>query len=145
MSDARTNELLAKAIQKAVEPHVKIIEVCAQAMPTFGGEQALMLTVIAECKHSGKMYRLGRAFRPREGLLYREWQAMLGEIRKHLPYPVDHLCVSDEVVRLHVTPDQSSAVSALWSAQLRAKVAASEAERRARAPSVVMSIDPEDL
>jgi len=43
------------------------------------------------------------------------------------------------------TPAQRAAVSAHWSAQLRAKVAASEAERRARAPSVMMSIDPEDL
>ena len=49
------------------------------------------------------------------------------------------------VVVLIFTPAQRAAVSAHWSAQLRAKVAASEAERRARAPSVMMSIDPEDL
>jgi hypothetical protein len=40
-------------------------------------------------------------------------------------------------------PDQRAAVSRWWSAQLRAKVAASDAERRARAPSVVVEMQDE--
>ena len=43
------------------------------------------------------------------------------------------------------TPAQRAAVSAHWSAQLRAKVAASEAERKRREPSVVIGVDAEDL
>lgn len=44
-----------------------------------------------------------------------------------------------------MTPAQRAAVSAHWSAQLRAKVAASEAERQGRAPSMVVEHDTEDL
>lgn len=43
------------------------------------------------------------------------------------------------------TPAQRAAVSAHWSAQLRAKVRASDAADKARAPSVVIDVDAEDL
>lgn len=43
------------------------------------------------------------------------------------------------------TPAQRAAVSAHWSAQLRAKVQASEAAVKARSTSVVIGVDAEDL
>jgi hypothetical protein len=43
------------------------------------------------------------------------------------------------------TPAQRAAVSAHWSAQLRAKVAAGAAADKARSPSVMMPLDAEDL